>query len=115
MVVWKDMKKAAESVEDKVSSFVIVMVCMSFLLYVGYQTVSMNKMITKTPTPAQSAPQVVNPKTGYDCSKHSGDYTACVNAQVSGMGCSWYSDCKACITGSHDGRTFEEICGRKQQ
>lgn len=106
------MKKAAETVEDKISSLIVVTVCVSFLLFVGYQTVSMDRALTQTTAPAQPASIATSPKTGYDCSKHSDDYKACVDAQVSGMGCSWYSDCKACITGSHDGRTYEEICGR---
>ena len=106
------MKKAVETVEDKISSLVVVFVCISFLLYVGYQTVRMNKALTQTATPTKPISKATSSSTGYNCSKHSGDYKACVEAQVSGMGCSWYSDCKVCLTGSHDGKTYEEICGR---
>ena len=102
---------SAEKIEDKISSIIIIAICLCFLAFVGYQTVMMgNKSATNsTPQPVRTSIPLSNGN--YDCNKHSGDFTSCVNAQVAGKGCSWYADCKACIKGSHDGRTYEEICG----
>ena len=105
---------SAEKIEDRISSIIIIAICLCFLAFVGYQTVLMNNKSGNNPIPQPGRSIVPISNGNYDCKKHTGDYTGCVNAQVTGKGCSWYSDCKACITGSHDGRTFEEMCGRSR-
>lgn len=106
--------RSTEKIEDKVSSIIIVTICVAFLAFVGYQSSVMSNTANTGARPQQSQSIVPQSTTNYDCKKHSGDYTGCVNAQVAGKGCSWYSDCKACIKGSHDGKTYEEICGREK-
>lgn len=105
---------SAEKIEDKISSVIIVAICAFFLVYVAYQTFVLNKAKGEgslTPPSRTTIPlSVIN----YDCGKHTGDSQGCVNAQVAGKGCSWYSDCNACIVGSHDGKSYQEICGKSR-
>lgn len=79
----------------------------------GYQTIMMNNKSGNNPIPQPGQNIIPISDGNYDCKKHTGDFTSCVNAQVAGKGCSWYADCKACIKGSHDGKTYEEICGSR--
>jgi len=102
---------SAEKIEDKVTSVIIVAICFCFLAYVGYQTIMLNNTKSGSiPSPQPGRNNAPLPVVNYDCTKHNGDFTQCVNAQVSGRGCSWYAACEACIAGSHDGKTYEEIC-----
>ncbi|MBP6993657.1 hypothetical protein KBB12_00250 [Candidatus Woesebacteria bacterium] len=105
---------SAEKIEDKISSVIIVAICVFFLIYVAYQTFVLNRTkgeSSLTPPNRTTIPlSVIN----YDCGKHTGDFQGCVNAQVAGKGCSWFSDCSACIVGSHDGRSFKELCGKSR-
>lgn len=107
---------SAEKIEDKITSVIIVAICFCFLAYVGYQTIMMNNNKSgSSPSPQPGRNNAPLTVVNYDCKKHSGDFTGCVNAQVSGKGCSWYASCKACIVGSHDGKTYEEICESKRR
>lgn len=101
-----------EKTEDKLTSILVVLVCVTFLMYAIYHVITtrdVNAIDGVSPPTVRTVPA---PQVGeYDCPQHDGDFAACVNAQTAGRGCSWYSDCRACIVGGHDGKTYEQICG----
>lgn len=110
MVVCASMEHA----EDRATSIIVVGVCLVFLGYVILNMATIrgiNALDGLSPPSLQTVPQRVG---YYDCTQHDGDYDSCVRAQTSGKGCSWYADCRACIIGSHDGKTYEQICGKKK-
>lgn len=108
----KESTKPDEVWEDRASTIVILAMCLFFALYLGYQFVAsrMGKGgISNTPNSSSGIPFTL---VKYKCAQHNGDVDACVKAQTSGKGCSWYSDCQKCIVGGHEGRSFEDICGK---
>lgn len=104
--------QSQESIEDRVSSIIIVTICLCFLAFVGYHSItSQNELNTEKTNTIPTVRSIAPSSQGvYDCEKHSGNHAACISAQIAGKGCSWFSDCQICITGSHEGKTYEDLC-----
>jgi len=104
-------------IEDKVTTIIVLTVTVFFLLFVGAQILLQYRagdggLIDKDQTSNRSGLPFIQSGSQYTCAQHDNDPEACVKAQTQDKGCSWYSDCRKCIVGSHDGKTYEELCGR---
>lgn len=101
--------------EDMASSIGVVIVSMVFLTYVVVISNFPNILTKSNSQIGTEGPQVgifTAPVGKVDCKKLDGNHNACVQAQISGGGCSWYARCDKCIVGSHDGKSEQEICGQ---
>lgn len=100
-----------EDIEDRVSTYFIILICVLFLGYVIFLSLPRKQDGTSS-NPIQVQSSVPFIRSDYKCNIHDNNPEACVKAQTSGKGCSWYASCRKCIVGSHDGKTYEEICGQ---
>lgn len=109
---------SAHNLEDFVSTVGVIVVSVVFILYVAAVSLVPGVFSSKDTSSGQAQnnqnnaifPFLAKPP---DCKKMNGDFDACVKSQAEGSGCSWYADCNACIVGGHEGRSREELCGRK--
>lgn len=100
--------KVSSQREDTISTFIILFICIFFLLFVSVQTYMQKKTGAQNTDFPVGIPSSIEK---YPCSDHDNDFDTCVKVQQEGKGCSWYADCRKCIVGSHDGKTYEDICG----
>ena len=115
---------SAATWEDRFSSVVVIAISLLFGFYVSVLATfpglisDPSGQVTRTDVRYTEVTNKTNPlarffaslESAYACEKHDDDYNGCVRAQVDGKGCSWYAGCRACIRGSHDGKSREDIC-----
>ncbi len=101
--------------EDMASSIGVIIVSLVFLTYVFIISTFPNILTSSNSQVESGGPQMkifAPPVSRVDCNKLDGNYKDCVQAQISGGGCSWYAGCNKCIVGSHEGKSRQEICGQ---